>query len=236
MSQRWIDRRARVARMRGRLAVPEERKGGSVTERGRTIVSLPDKFPRFQRSRRAPRPRFSQRVPAGTARAQRSPMHAIFFSLKRAFQSSLQTMRHCLATLGLTAARFDMLTAIEQQQARPILQSELRLVLGVSRATVSRMLHSIEELGLVLRRKSPHDARQREISLTRKGLIALKRAVLWLVRTGAARFALESALVPKWYSESACFLEVSALDDALSRLRYGFRDRATLYYAWHPDD
>lgn len=163
-------------------------------------------------------------------------MHAIFFSLKRAFHGSLRTMRDCHAALGLTAARFDMLAAIEQQQARRILQSELRLKLGVSRATASRMLRSIEERGLITRRKSPHDGRQRQISLTRRGLITIKRAITWLIRTGTARFVLESSLVPSWYSENACFQEVSALDDALSRLRDSFRDAASLSYPWHPDD
>ena len=43
-------------------------------------------------------------------------MDAIFFGLKRAFHGSLRIARFALTALGLTAARFDMLYALEKKR------------------------------------------------------------------------------------------------------------------------
>lgn len=74
-------------------------------------------------------------------------MHAIFFGLKRAHHGTLRITRRILAALGLTAARFDLLYAVKKATRYGVNQSALRKVLGVSRATVSRMLASLEERG-----------------------------------------------------------------------------------------
>ena len=54
-------------------------------------------------------------------------------------------------------------------------QRELRKALGVSGPTVSRMLGSLEELGLVEREVSDLDRRERYVMLTNAGR-ALRRA------------------------------------------------------------
>ncbi|MDP9036795.1 MAG: MarR family transcriptional regulator, partial [Myxococcota bacterium] len=92
-------------------------------------------------------------------------MNAIFFGTKRAFQSCLRLMRPYLAQLGLTAARFDMLTAI-WRHPYGLLQRELRKMLGVTAPTISRMLRSLEQLGLVRRERGIRDTRQRHVTLT----------------------------------------------------------------------
>jgi hypothetical protein len=66
-------------------------------------------------------------------------MHAIFFGLKRAHHGTLCITRSVLAAMGLTAARFDLLYAVMTSR-EGLAQSALRKLLGVSRATVSRML------------------------------------------------------------------------------------------------
>ena len=48
--------------------------------------------------------------------------------------------------------------------------TDLARQIGVSRPTVSRMLRSLEELGLVERRRSDVDRRQLEVSLTYLGV------------------------------------------------------------------
>src|SRR5215469_1809792 len=62
-------------------------------------------------------------------------MNQIFFASKRAFHGVLRVMRKPLRSLGLTAARFDMLFALMgggPEQARfGKTQSELRRSLGV---------------------------------------------------------------------------------------------------------
>ena len=93
-------------------------------------------------------------------------VHNIFFGLKRAHHGTLRITRKLLAAFGLTAARFDLLYAVKKER-RGILQSALRKVLGVSRATVSRMLASLEELGLVRRTFAKQDRRGKSSSSSR---------------------------------------------------------------------
>jgi DNA-binding MarR family transcriptional regulator len=105
----------------------------------------------------------------GTPGALAGGMNAIFFGLKRAFHSTLRVTRRMLTRLGLTAARFDMLHALPRERryvGEGMRQSELRRQLGVSRPTVSRMLASLEELGLVLRKPDSKDRRQVFVALT----------------------------------------------------------------------
>jgi DNA-binding MarR family transcriptional regulator len=124
-------------------------------------------------------------------------MHAIFFGLKRAHHGTLRITRRVLAALGLTAARFDLLYAVKETRAG-ILQSALRKVLGVSRATVSRMLASLEELGLVRRSVSKKDRRQKLIELTTKGRWRIAFAHRQFTRSGWAQLAIDSALAAKY--------------------------------------
>ena len=62
------------------------------------------------------------------------------------------------------------------------LQSELTESLGVHRSVVSRMLRSLEQIGLVEREKAYGDTRQREVRLTRLGIDGLRAAAQCLVR------------------------------------------------------
>src|SRR5207247_2419421 len=81
-------------------------------------------------------------------------MHAIMFRLKRAFHRSLAHVRPLIGEFGLTPARFDMMKTIRDASSGGfIFQSFIRRALGVSAATVSRMLKSLEELGFVVRRQ-----------------------------------------------------------------------------------
>ncbi len=84
-------------------------------------------------------------------------MHAVFFGLKRAHQGTLRITRGVLTALGLTAARFDLLFAVKKSSRYGLNQSALRKVLGVSRATVSRMLASTRRAGA--RATRGHDGR-----------------------------------------------------------------------------
>ncbi len=164
-------------------------------------------------------------------------MNAIFFGLKRAYHGTLRIARSTLALLGLTAARFDMLYAIGQQAPTRMLQSTLRGVLGVSSPTVSRMLGSLEELGLVRRTRVLGDGRQRWIELTDAGRASIRRASWILISTGQAQLAVDSALSPeRWYDTQNCFALMEALDTFLGNFRHVYCDVATLYYRWHPDD
>jgi DNA-binding MarR family transcriptional regulator len=165
-------------------------------------------------------------------------MHAIFFGLKRAFHGTLRVSRSALKASGLTAARFDLLYALYQRPLRAEAQRTLTRELGVTRSTVSRMLASLEALGIVHRTPVSGDRRQRRVALTDAGRVRIQRAVFRLVDAGSAQLAVDSALGgERWYdSDAHCFFAMAALDHALSSIRRAFGDFATLYYPWHPDD
>ncbi|HTB74187.1 MAG TPA: MarR family transcriptional regulator [Polyangiaceae bacterium] len=167
-------------------------------------------------------------------------MHRIFFGLKRAHHGTLRVTRTVLAAMGLTAARFDLLYAVKKVR-RGMIQSALRKVLGVSRATVSRMLASLEELGLVRRTPYEGDRRQKFVALTGKGWWRISRAHRHFTRSGWAQLAIDSALSGKyddhrWCNEAACAEANGALHAMLENFRQGFRDFATLDYPWGPDE
>jgi DNA-binding MarR family transcriptional regulator len=173
-------------------------------------------------------------------------MHAIFFGLKRSHHGTLRITRSVLARMQLTAARFDMLHAIKVGPKFGMLQSALRRVLGVSRATVSRMLESLEQLGLVMRKWWPHERRQRWVELTTLGRWRIAYAHRHITRSGWAQLAVDSALGTEesnytfgtneyhWYDQEECIAATWLLDGMLHRLRRAFFDGATLDYPWNP--
>jgi DNA-binding MarR family transcriptional regulator len=162
-------------------------------------------------------------------------MNAIFFGLKRAHHGVLRVTRSALAKLGLTAARFDMMYVVYER--RGVRQSSLRRALGVSAPTVSRMLASLEELGLLKRGRAFGYRRQRFVRLTATGLRCIRRATRRFIRWGTAQLVLDSALCrTRWYDDTECFVTMQTLEGLLCALRRAYGDVATLHYPWHPDD
>jgi DNA-binding MarR family transcriptional regulator len=164
-------------------------------------------------------------------------MHALFFALKRAHQASLRPARQVASVSGITPARFDMLYAISQGY-RGMLQSELRHTLGVSAATVSRMLGSLERLGLVTRRIYSHDTRQRMVNLTSAAVAIVREVFNEAIDSDLVKLAIDSALangrlVP---SPTGMLEEMDRAESFCRCFRSAFRDSATLYYPYQPDD
>ena len=170
-------------------------------------------------------------------------MHAIFFGVKRAFHGALRVTRKPLQSFGLTAARFDLMYAlllhdpIDRSCGVRMRQSELRRSLGVSASVVSRMLQSLERLGLVARRRPEHgDRRQRQLSLTERGRACIVDAYRALLRA-ARRLVHEAICFGRHRDPSQQFVHLDTLESYLSAMRRQYGDRATLYYPWgHPDD
>jgi DNA-binding MarR family transcriptional regulator len=166
-------------------------------------------------------------------------MHTIFFGLKRAHHATLRLTRVPIAAMGLTAARFDLLYVLRRNRGG-VMQTALRRVLGVCRATVSKMLGSLEKLGLVRRRFSIVDRRQKVVSLTKLGRLRIARAHREFMRSGWAQLAVDSALgaegqMYRWYDEDDCREATSLLESLLGYIRNSFGDRATLVYPWSVD-
>lgn len=160
--------------------------------------------------------------------ARRAEMHALMFRLKRAFHRSLAHVRPLIADFGLTPARFDMLKVIDSGSSSGfILQSWIRRALGVSRATVSRMLKSLEALGFVVRTPDL-DKRERRVALTKEGRRRFDEAASDLIVSGAIDLSFAGALTrtPDWpqrHEHAAQALE------RLDAIRAGFRDGADDY-------
>src|SRR5436309_4765514 len=128
-------------------------------------------------------------------------MHALMFRLKRAFHRSLAHVRPLIAEFGLTPARFDMMKTIRDASSGGfIFQSYIRRALGVSAATVSRMLKSLEELGFVVRRPHSCDKREREVAFTEEGRRRFEAAVsaLFVSRAKDLSFAGAITHTPDW--------------------------------------
>ncbi len=156
-------------------------------------------------------------------------MDPVFFTIKRAYYATLKLTRRALAAMGLTAARYDLLDALYRLGTRAVhLQSNLRRGLGVARSTISRMMRSLEELGLVTRRR---DGRECIVALTQEGRRRVRRAFFGLVLVGHVGLALDGALAPgerRWPDARRCASARRHLRALCMRIRVGFGDEATL--------
>jgi DNA-binding MarR family transcriptional regulator len=165
-------------------------------------------------------------------------MNAHFFGAKRAFHATLRFARPLLARFGLTPARFDLLYAIApnrySRERTSTLQRDLRDALGVTGATICRMLQSLEKLGLIVRTRSEYDARQRNVELTDEGVARLDAVCGDFIDNDAMSFVVDRVVDPDGQGES--ILEKDIAETMFKAFRSAFGDRATLYYPWHPDD
>ena len=158
-------------------------------------------------------------------------MHTLAFALKRGFQSWLRHARALVRAYGITPARYDMLFAIDDAPGGSLLQSALRPRLGVTAPTISKMLSSLEDLGLVRRAVLVRDRRERVVELTAKGKQCLVLAEYELVTSGAIDLAFDCALCgPLACHPRLPALRGRALEEALCGIRYEFRDLATLRF------
>jgi DNA-binding MarR family transcriptional regulator len=162
-------------------------------------------------------------------------MDAMFFGLKRAHQGCQRFGHAATKEFGLTPARFDLLFALKQRRDDcPLLmtQHELRGVLGVSAPTVSRMLRSLERLALVWR--GPRRRNTREVALTVRGRMLIRRAAKRLLYSGVAYRVANRAI--RRFRKELDFVRRGSFDEKLAAIRRYFGDVATLYYPWDPDD
>jgi DNA-binding MarR family transcriptional regulator len=164
-----------------------------------------------------------------------STMHAILFSLKRSHQRFLLLSRDRIAAFGITPARFDMLYAIEQNSEWGLRQADLRTLLGVTGATISRMAASLEKLGLILRERNKRDRRHLDVALTARGAWLFDRAYDHAISSQVTEMAVERMFAVRWGSETA-FQDLLIFEETLFRARKRLGDIALLHYPWHPDD
>lgn len=94
-------------------------------------------------------------------------MHPTIFALKRAHQATRKSLDEALAPYDLTAAQLDVLMALHEPQY--LEQRELQKALGISSATLARLLDSMEQQGFVARDTSPDDGRVKVVSISENG-------------------------------------------------------------------
>jgi DNA-binding MarR family transcriptional regulator len=168
-------------------------------------------------------------------------MNAHFFGTKRAFHGILRIARKPLASFGLTAARYDMLFAIFGSLPKPersgclTSQGELPRKLGVHKSVVSRMLRSLERIGLVARRRFQRDRRQFWVELTQAGRERFRDAAQSLARASTRLLCIAICFGQDRDREER-FRHMSEYEHYLDAIRLQYGDRAWLPYRWHPDD
>ena len=104
-------------------------------------------------------------------------MHATTFALKRGHLLSLTMLRGELkpfAALGITPARADVLNLIRATHPLALPQRDVAKRLGVTRATISRMLIRLEAMGIIVRPPHPRDRRQKLVVLSLEGVARLR--------------------------------------------------------------
>ena len=120
-------------------------------------------------------------------------MHQIAFDLKRGHLRTVAYGEKAMQGVGgMTAARFDLLCMIRQQQileggdmlTTGVLQRELWSRLDLDKSTVSKMLCRLEEMGWVRRARSssPGDWRTKKVVLTSLGLERIAKAMRVMFR------------------------------------------------------
>ena len=162
-------------------------------------------------------------------------MNAIAFGAKRAFHGFLRFTRRAFASVGLTAARFDMLLAIRgsvrnDQPFETIMQCDLPRVLGVTAGVVSRMLRALVKLGLV-RRAHADDRRYLAVWLTDKGEACFRAARQLLMRS-VQRVVVTAICLGQHGDPRQRVQHMERLGTYLTALRRDFGDAAPLSHAW----
>jgi DNA-binding MarR family transcriptional regulator len=95
-------------------------------------------------------------------------MHPTLFALKRAYQAARHVLEVELQGTGMTVAQMDALKLVLAAPSTELDQRALQASLGVTSATLTRLLAGMERQGLIVRAPHPTDARGKTVRLTPK--------------------------------------------------------------------
>lgn len=143
------------------------------------------------------------------------------FALKRAYQATRHALEAQLHGEGLTAAQLDVLKLLLRPDPNPPVplpdggldQRALQLALGITSATLTRLLAGMERRGLVTRAPHPVDSRVKRVSATARANKLFAR----LMAEGEAAFL---ARLLHGFSEE----ETLTLTNLLERVAENMRD------------
>ena len=156
-------------------------------------------------------------------------MGKIIFGGKMFFLGTNRLLRPWLLPFGLTPARFNMMIAIASQRGG-IPQHLLRSLLGVSTATICRMLKSLEKLGYVRRTPHPANPRRRWLTLTAAGAFRLREAVIDIVDSVALPWSIAEMLNPFPGNRRSADAAIRKTDRIFTRARVLLGDIAKLRF------
>ena len=108
----------------------------------------------------------------------RAPENAVGFVLWRIVQRYQREMDRSLQSLDLTNLQFVTLAlaAWLSQAGEPVNQTAIARFGGIHPMQLSQMLKILETKGFICRKRSDHDTRAKEITMTSGGLKVLRRA------------------------------------------------------------
>ncbi len=153
-------------------------------------------------------------------------MHPLAFQLKRAHQRVVSFGQAMLRSFGLTPARFDLLFIVHERPNYAPTQTDLCRILGVTAATISKMVRSLEELGIVERFKC-FDRRLNYVALSTKGLALVREVMDEVFGSEALEKKFESAFgTPSIYMD----LLVAKVVVEVEKISRTFGDTSTLDY------
>jgi DNA-binding MarR family transcriptional regulator len=162
-------------------------------------------------------------------------MHPIFHSYKRLYWSSMRFARDWAREFGITPARFDMLLIIDHDLGG-IAQADIHEILDVVEPVVSRMLTSLEKLGLVVRHEHPNgDGRMNWVTLTERGRGRVRLMAAELLYEGFTELCLRILVAPYARAPRVTAQAMRRVRELTRRQRHHLRDTSTHTYPAYLD-
>jgi DNA-binding MarR family transcriptional regulator len=157
-------------------------------------------------------------------------MHQMFFGVKRVHLLNLRLSRLLLRDFwefdSVTPARFDMLRIVHVYDVEgvSVAQGSIRELLGVSGATVSRMLKALEGLGYIVRERKKWRPGL-HVSFTDSGRALVKRLMARCIEDASIDAELDEMMEPEQY-------RLAAFDELLLFFRGAYQDPARFPNPW----
>jgi DNA-binding MarR family transcriptional regulator len=163
-------------------------------------------------------------------------MHGVMWGIHRTSLCAIKVAKRIAARFGLTPSRFHMLFAIHCERLTWFPQKALRVLLGVSAQTISRMIQSLMKSGLLLKRVMVDDRRRRELAFTEECKEVMRRAVGEIVLGGLGTHVAGRALTDQGWPASLQTRRaaVAEADELFNRLRHGLLDNA--FFSYDPEN
>jgi len=153
-------------------------------------------------------------------------MHRLLFATKRLWLCYGRFYTPLVAEYRVTPARYDMLRIIAQEEPCGISLPEIRRLLDVSRAAVSKMTRLLEELGFVERRFDHLSKKTLCARLTDLGRKVFRKAHHYIRRKSFLQYPLENCFFFRGKPRAAVGDVIADLEE----LAFQFDDFSELEY------